>query len=119
MSSDFSPLIALAGFGATAAVLTLLIPKLLAPRKRHPIKEESYECGQVPTGEGRLDFMMQYYAYLLMFVVFDVISMFIFAWGVSYSKIGFQSSIIIMVFLGILLVPMGYALFIAGRRELW
>ncbi len=119
MSSDFTPLIALAGFGAAAALMTLMVPALLAPSKRHPMKKEAFECGQVPSGEGRLNFMMQYYAYLLMFVVFDVMSMFIFAWGASYVQIGFQSAGIITVFLAILFVPMGYALYLAGRRELW
>ncbi len=119
MSSDFLPLIALAGFGAAATLMTLMIPAILAPSKRHPMKEKPFECGQVPTGEGRLNFMMQYYSYLLMFVVFDVMSMFIFAWGASYVQIGFQSAGIITVFLAILLVPLGYALHLAGRRELW
>lgn len=119
MSSDFLPLLALAGFGAGVAILTLLIPALLAPSKRNPIKAEPFECGQVPTGEGRLNFMMQYYAYLLMFVVFDVMSMFIFIWGVSYFQIGVPSVGIITVFLAILFVPLGYALNLAGKNELW
>lgn len=119
MSSDFLPLIALAGFGAAATILTLVIPAVVAPSRRHPVKAEAFECGQVPTGEGRLSFMMQYYSYLLMFVVFDVMSMFIFAWGVSYFQIGIQGAWIIMAFLVILFVPLGYALHLAGRRELW
>jgi NADH-quinone oxidoreductase subunit A len=119
MSSDFLPLIALAGLGVFAAILTLIIPKLLAPRKLHPLKLEPFECGQVPTGEGRLTFMMQYYAYLLMFVVFDAMSMFFFAWGASYLEIGFQTSWVIIIFLAILFVPMGYAIYLAGRSDLW
>ncbi len=119
MSSDFLPLIALAGFGAVAAVLTLIIPAVLAPSKRHPVKAEPFECGQVPTGKGRLSLMMQYYSYLLMFVVFDVMSMFIFAWGATYFETGIQGALIITLFLVTLFVPMGYALYLAGRRELW
>jgi len=62
---------------------------------------------------------MQYYAYLLMFVVFDVMVMFLFAWAVSYMNIGLQSSLYIIIFLAIILIPMGYTLYLAGRRELW
>lgn len=119
MSSDFLPLLALAGFGALAALLTLILPAILAPSKRNPIKEQPFESGQISTGEGRLNFMMQYYAYLLMFVVFDVMTMFIFAWGSSYFQLSVPSASIIIVFLGILLVPLGYALHIAGKSELW
>ena len=119
MSSDFLPLLALAGFGVAATLLTLIIPAIFAPSKRHPIKAQPFESGQIPSGEGRLNFMMQYYAYLLMFVVFDVMSMFIFAWGASYFQIGIPSSGIIIIFLVILFVPLVYALRLAGRRELW
>lgn len=119
MSSDFLPLLALAGFGAIAALLTLILPAILAPSKRNPIKEQPFESGQISTGEGRLNFMMQYYAYLLMFVVFDVMTMFIFAWGSSYFQLSVPSTSIIIVFLGILLVPLGYALHLAGKSELW
>ncbi len=41
----------------------------------------------MPTGEGRSHFMMQYYAYILMFVVFDVMSIFLYAWGSSLLAI--------------------------------
>ncbi|MDP7444738.1 MAG: NADH-quinone oxidoreductase subunit A [Candidatus Poseidoniia archaeon] len=119
MASDFLPLLALAGFGAVATLLTLIIPALFAPSKHHPMKAQPFESGQIPTGEGRLNFMMQYYAYLLMFLVFDVMLMFIFAWAASYFLISFSSAGVIILFLVILFVPMGYTLHLAGRRELW
>ena len=37
----------------------------------------------MPSGEGRSHFMMQYYSYILMFVVFDVMTIFLYLWGVS------------------------------------
>ncbi len=119
MSSDFLPLLALAGFGAFAALLTLILPAILAPSKRNHIKELPFESGQISTGEGRINFMMQYYAYLLRFVAFEVMTMFIFAWGGSYFQLSVPSATIVIVFLGILFVPLGYALHLAGRRELW
>jgi len=119
VSTDFLPLIVLAGFGGLAALLTMVIPAILAPKRRNPLKSELFECGQIPSGEGRVSLMMQYYAYLLMFVIFDVMSMFIFAWGVSYNYINPQSISIIIIFLTILFVPLGYTLYLSGRRELW
>src|SRR3970040_2274894 len=45
----------------------LLISRMISPRKRsNPVKFLPMECGQVPSGEGRTHFMMQYYAYILM-----------------------------------------------------
>ena len=119
MVSEFFLVLCVAGFGALAAILMLLIPYFFAPRKYNPVKSKPFECGQVPQGTARVSLMMQYYAYLLMFVVFDVIVMFLFAWAVSYSSIGFQGSLFIIIFLLIVLVPMSYTLRLAGKKEIW
>ena len=76
------------GFGLVASVPALIISKLISPRRRYnPVKFLPMECGQVPSGEGRTHFMMQYYAYILMFVVFDVMAIFLYIWGVSLFSI--------------------------------
>lgn len=62
---------------------------------------------------------MQYYPYLLMFVVFDVVGMFLFAWGISYAKIPYTGSFLVLLFLFLLGAPLGYALHLALRREFW
>ena len=109
----------LVGMGFTA--LMVVAPKLLAPRRPNPIKNAPFECGQVPVGAGKMHFMMQYYAYLLMFVVFDVLSMFLYAWAAAYKPmaLGLSSDWMVTLFMGMLFVPMGFAIYLAGRRELW
>ncbi len=108
-------------FGIIFAVPTILIPRLLGPYKPNPIKNATFEAGQVPTGKGKMHFMMQYYAYLLMFVVFDVMAMFLYAWAAAYLPLGLGpfSSWAMTIFIGALLIPMGYAIYMAGRREIW
>jgi NADH:ubiquinone oxidoreductase subunit 3 (subunit A) len=56
-----------------------------------------------------------------MFIVFDVISMFLYAWAVAYKPLalGVSSDWMITLFMGILFIPMGFALVLAGKRELW
>jgi NADH-quinone oxidoreductase subunit A len=107
--------------GAAFALPTLLIPRFLAPRKPNPIKNAPFECGQVPAGKGKMHFMMQYYAYLLMFVVFDVMAMFLYAWAAAYQPLALDniSSWMMTIFIGGLLIPMGFAVYMAGRREIW
>ena len=83
------------------------------------MKSASYESGQAPIGEGRVTLMMQYYVYVLMFVVFDVAIMFLFAWGIGYVSIGIQGAFVMGIFLAILFIPIGYALHLADKRELW
>jgi NADH-quinone oxidoreductase subunit A len=78
-----------------------------------------FESGQVPQGEARTRLVMQYYPYLLMFVVFDVVGMFLFAWGMSFARISFNDSMLVVLFLVLLGAPLGYALKMALRRENW
>ncbi len=107
--------------GVLFTVPVVLVPRLLAPRRPNPIKNAPFECGQVPVGAGKMHFMMQYYAYLLMFIVFDVLSMFLYAWAAAYQPLGLglASDWMLTLFMAMLFVPMGFALFLAGRREIW
>ena len=84
---DYGAVFVMGLIGMGFAVPTLIIPRLLAPRKPNPIKNAPFECGQVPAGKGKMHFMMQYYAYLLMFVVFDVMAMFLYAWAAAYQPL--------------------------------
>ncbi|MGP8126096.1 MAG: NADH-quinone oxidoreductase subunit A [Nitrososphaerales archaeon] len=107
--------------GVVFTVPVVVVPKLLAPKRPNPIKNAPFECGQVPVGAGKMHFMMQYYAYLLMFIVFDVLSMFLYAWAAAYKPLalGLSSDWMVTLFMGLLFVPMGFALYLAGKRELW
>jgi NADH-quinone oxidoreductase subunit A len=107
--------------GIAFTVPVVVVPKLFAPRRPNPIKNAPFECGQVPAGAGKMHYMMQYYAYLLMFIVFDVISMFLYAWAAAYKPmaLGVSSDLLITLFMGMLMIPMAFALVLAGRRELW
>ncbi len=112
-------LMALVGVGFTVPVM--IIPILFGPRRPNPIKNAPFECGQAPQGAGKMHFMMQYYAYLLMFIVFDVLGMFLYAWAAAYKPmaLGLSSDWTVTLFMGMLFVPMAFALVLAGRRELW
>ncbi len=107
--------------GVGFSSIMLVLPRLLAPRSPNPIKNATFEAGQVPRGTGKMHFMMQYYAYLLMFVVFDVMTMFLYAWAVAYQPLalGQFSGWLMVVFVGALLIPMGLTVHMAGRREIW
>ena len=117
---QFTPVIYMFGFGVLASVPALILSRLVSPRRRYnPVKFLPMECGQMPTGEGRSHFMMQYYAYILMFVVFDVMSIFLYTWATSLFLIPRAATLPIMAFLGIMFAAMGYALYLAGRKGIW
>ena len=117
---QFTPVLMMLGVGVLAGVPALVLSRLLSPRKRYnPVKFLPMECGQMPTGEGRSHFMMQYYAYILMFVVFDVMSIFLYAWGASLNVIPKEATLPMMAFLGVMFAAMGYALYLSGRKGIW
>jgi NADH-quinone oxidoreductase subunit A len=117
MAGAFVLVLLTAAFGLLFAIPVILIPWLFAPRNPTPMKRATFEAGQVPTGNARVHLMMQYYPYLLIFVVFDVISMFLYAWATSFVQI--PGAISIGLFLGMIFVPLGFALYLAGMRDIW
>lgn len=119
MGSDLILILLTAAVAAAASLPMLITPLIIAPKKPTKPKEMQYECGQIPSGAGKMSLMMQYYAYLLMFVAFDVMSMFLFAWGLSIQSVGFNGFLVVILFIGLLLVPLGFTLYHAGRREIW
>lgn len=119
-AADFTPIFYMLGFGLLASVPALILSRLLSPRRRYnPVKFLPMECGQMPTGEGRSHFMMQYYAYILMFVVFDVMAIFLYAWGTALFNVPRAATLPIIGFLAIMFTAMGYALYLAGRKGIW
>ena len=117
---QFLPILYLFGFGILAGIASYFLSRLLSQRRRYnPIKFLPMECGQIPSGEGRSHFMMQYYSYILMFVVFDVMSIFLYAWAVTFFSIPKEATLPMMGFLAIMFSAMGYALFLSGRKGIW
>ena len=78
-------------------------------RKRSLAKGDTYECGVRTYGETWIRFRIQYYIYALMFVVFDIETVFLYPWAVSYAGLGLFALIEMVIFLVILAVGLVYA----------
>ncbi len=102
-----------------ALVIVLIL--LVSPRDRKPTPEKRapFESGQIAAGRGRTRFIIQYYPYLLMFVVYDVVSMFLFAWALNLKAVGPDGTVPVFIFMTVLLFPLGYALRLANKPENW
>ncbi len=90
-------------------VAPLVVVALVAPRKPSRIKGEAYECGVVTSGETWVRFRIQYYIYALMFVVFDIETVFLYPWAVSYAGLGAFALVEMVIFLAILAIGLVYA----------
>ncbi len=120
MAGAFALILLTAGFGLVFATPVILIPYLFAPRNPTPMKRATFEAGQVPKGEARAHLMMQYYPYLLIFVVMDVVSIFLYAWATtSITASSIDSAVVIGIFLGVIFIPLGFGLYLAREKDQW
>ena len=118
--AGYSNVLFMFGFAIVALAPALVISRMISPRtKSNPVKFLPMECGQVPSGAGRTHFMMQYYPYILMFVVFDVMAIFLYAWGSALLELPKSATLPIMGFLAIMFGAMAFALYQSGRRRIW
>jgi NADH:ubiquinone oxidoreductase subunit 3 (subunit A) len=81
---------------------------LFGPKKPNPIKQSTYECGIEPVGEGWVQFKAQYYIFALVFLVFDVETVFLFPWAVKLDQLGMFAVIEGIVFILILVAGLVY-----------
>jgi|SRR5450759_1681656 NADH-quinone oxidoreductase subunit A len=72
--------------GIIVPIVPLLFSRLVAPRKPNPIKQSTYECGIETVGDSWVQFKAQYYIYALIFLVFDVETVFLFPWALSLKQ---------------------------------
>jgi NADH-quinone oxidoreductase subunit A len=82
---------------------------LVHPKKPNPIKMDTYECGLETEGKTWIQFRPQYLIYGLLFVAFDVETVFLFPWAVRFGKLGWFAFAEMIVFISILLMGLWYA----------
>jgi NADH:ubiquinone oxidoreductase subunit 3 (subunit A) len=75
---------------------------ILGPRKPNPIKQTTYECGIETVGESWVQFKAQYYIFALVFLVFDVETVFLFPWAVKLGALGLFAVVEGIIFILIL-----------------
>src|ERR671919_2562266 len=91
------------------ALFTLVFSSLLHSEKYNKVKLEPYECGIEPLTDARDRYSIRYYLVAMLFVIFDVETVFMFPWAVVLERLGLFGLIEMFVFLFILVVGFGYA----------
>jgi len=89
--------------------VAILIPRLVAPRKPNSIKLDTYECGIETVGDGRVQFKVQYYIFALVFLIFDIETVFLFPWAVAFDQLELFMVVEGIIFILILLAGLVYA----------
>ncbi len=91
------------------AIFTLIVSGLVHPRKYSKVKLEPYECGIEPQTDARDRYSIRYYLIAMLFVIFDVETVFMFPWAVIMDELLLFGLIEMLVFLLILVVGYAYA----------
>ncbi len=94
--------------GVLFAGASLFISKLVAPDNPTPEKLAPYECGIVPLQEPVQRFPVKFYLVAMLFVIFDVEIIFLFAWAVRMDEFGWAGIAVVGVFMLLLIETLGY-----------
>jgi len=114
MSNPWIAIGALAVVALAIPISMMVASALLRPSVPEQGKRAVYESGEVPTGDTRIKFNIQYYMVALLFVVFDIETVLIFPWTVIYrdavANVGLAEALVPMLaFIGVLVVGLGWA----------
>ena len=90
-------------------ILAFFISGVLAPISKGPEKLSTYESGIEPMGDAWLQFRIRYYMFALVFVVFVVLTFFLYPWALSFDVLGVSVFIEAFIFVLILIIGLVYA----------
>jgi NADH-quinone oxidoreductase subunit A len=90
------------------AVSMLVISLFLGERHHERVTYEPYESGIKPTGTTGVRLSIKFYLVALFFVIFDVESVFIFAWAIAFRELGWAGYIEIIIFILVLILTLFY-----------
>jgi NADH-quinone oxidoreductase subunit A len=109
MTNQYVPLLFLAALGAGFAVFSVAVSALVGPKRYNRAKLDAYECGIEPTpqalGGGKVP--IKYYLTAMLFIIFDIESIFLYPFAVAFSQLGLFALVEMVLF--ILTVFVAYA----------
>ncbi|MCC8176800.1 MAG: NADH-quinone oxidoreductase subunit A [Bacteroidales bacterium] len=98
---------ALTGVGLVA--LAMWLAGLISPKSYNPQKGEAYECGIPTRGVSMTRFNVGYYLFAILFLMFDVETVFLYPWAVKARALGAEGLTAIAVFFCVLVLGLVYA----------
>jgi NADH-quinone oxidoreductase subunit A len=104
MLAHYIPVFIFAVLAAAFPAGTLIIFRFIRPDATNVgDKLQPYECGVLPEGASRGRYSVRFYIISILFVIFDVETIFLFPWAVKYQELGLYGLVTMVVFLGILI----------------
>ncbi len=102
---QYAPILIFAVIATAFPLVTLWIGKLIRPTSLDEgAKLDAYECGVEPESDARGRYTVRYYIIAILFVIFDVETIFLFPWAVQFRVLGLFGLVEMCIFLGILIL---------------
>lgn len=95
--------------GVALVFLAMWLAGIIGPRSYNPQKGEPYECGIPTRGKSMSQFRVGYYLFAILFLMFDVETVFLFPWAVIMRSLGSAGLLSVAVFFSILVLGLVYA----------
>ena len=83
----YVPVLLLIGFVALNAVAIVVASSLITRARPTPVKQEAYESGMPPLGDARERFSVKFYMVAMLFISFDIETVFMIPWGVAFQRL--------------------------------
>ena len=96
------------------AILMIIAGFICQYKKDSPIKNTTYECGLIPDGDAKIKFDIKYFNYAILFLIFDIETIFLYPFAVSMNSLGLFAIIEAFIFISILLL----GLFLAINKKI-
>ncbi len=113
MLADYGYIAILLVAAISIPVLILVLAKFLSTKPKQPdpegVKTDTYECGMKTVGSSWIQFNFRYYFFALLFVVFDIETVFLYPWAVHFKQLKLFGFVEMLVFILILVVGLVYA----------
>lgn len=117
MPRDYIPILIFVGVAAAFPIVTLIAAKLIRPSAPGKAKLEAYECGIAAEDDTRGRYSIRFYLVAILFVIFDVETIFLLPWAIQYDVLGLFGLVEMLVFLAILIA--GYIWLFRQRALKW
>jgi NADH-quinone oxidoreductase subunit A len=104
----YVPILILFGVSLANAVGVIVLSHVVSPYRPTPTKLDPYESGMVPLGDTRERFSVKFYMVAILFIIFDLETIFLVSWGVVMRELGWEGFAAAMIFIVVLTVGMIY-----------
>jgi len=110
MLENYIPIGIMIVIGVTFGIVMSKASEWFGPKNPTEEKLSTYESGMEPVGTARERFSVKFYMVAVLFIIFDVEVVFLYPWAVAYGKLGLFALGEMLIFIGILVIGLLYAL---------